>query len=317
MGYEYVPFQEYRKRDRSKTILLVAVVVLISLLTLVLFYNLNLISRYQRLEEDYLKLYSESSNLKLEKDSLLIRIGRLEEEVSSLKESYNTLLLKYQVSESLRINRLLADYYDEVRSLTEASPRRDGGSNHLKQARFMAELARHSLGRAQWPALESRFYEVSGEHSYIMAMRKMDEIFKLIGIKDTDTYVERVKKILSFITSNIHYEKDYDNVFLAPLETLAFRSGDCDDYTILAASLFEKAGINSAVGVFTNGTVDHAMVLIRLDSLSPYGFHYFQDLTSMGLSPGRWILIEPQATIDRQYDPKWFNQWKLQAAVEV
>ncbi|MEM2276762.1 MAG: transglutaminase domain-containing protein, partial [Thermoproteota archaeon] len=167
------------------------------------------------------------------------------------------------------------------------------------------------------PTLEERFYELSGEYSYVVAMRKMSEVFKLTGVGDTDTYVERVEKILNFINKNIHYENDYKNKFLAPLETLAFRSGDCDDYAVLAAAFFEKAGINSAIGIFTNGTVEHAMVLIRLDNLSPYGFHYYQDLTSIGLSPGRWILIEPQATIDRQYDPDWFNQWRLQAAAEV
>ncbi|MEM2478555.1 MAG: hypothetical protein QXF13_06020 [Thermoproteota archaeon] len=316
MSYEYSPFQEYSKRDKSKTVLLITVGVLVFLFTIILFYHLNLISKYQRLEEDYLKLYYESSNLKLERDNLLIRIGRLEDEVSSLKESYNALLFKHQVSERLRINNLLANYYDEVRSLIDI-PKRGKGSNYLEKAKFMAELARHSLGRMQWPVLEARFYEISGEHSYTMAMRKMDEVFELIDIKSTDTHIEKIEKILRFITSNIRYEKDYDELFLAPLETLAFKSGDCDDYAILVASLFEKAGISSAVGIFTNGTVDHAMVLIRLDSLSPYGFHYYQDLTGIGLSPGRWILIEPQATIDRQYDPKWFNQWRLQAAVEV
>lgn len=320
--YGVFPEYRYRRRDRSKIILSIIVGILASFLVLIVFRHINLQleysdlkSEYQRLEENYLKLDSELSSLKSMRDSLLLRIDQLEGEVSSLRESYNDILFQYQVSEALRINHLLEDYYDEVRSLKDA-PWRERDS-YSEQVRLMVELAKHSLGRMYWPTLEERFYELSGEYSYVVAMRKMSEVFKLTGVGDTDTYVERVEKILNFINKNIHYENDYKNKFLAPLETLAFRSGDCDDYAVLAAAFFEKAGINSAIGIFTNGTVEHAMVLIRLDNLSPYGFHYYQDLTSIGLSPGRWILIEPQATIDRQYDPDWFNQWRLQAAAEV
>lgn len=322
--YDTVLEYRYRRRDRSKIILSITVGILASFLMLISFYHINLRleyydlkSEYRGLEENYLKLDSELSNLRMLRDNLLFRINQLEEEVSSLKKSYNDLLLQYRISETLRINHLLEDYYDEVRSLKNIPPRKGREPAYSEQIELMIELARHSLGRIYWPALEERFYKLSGEYSYAIAMRKMDEIFKLIGIEDMDAPVERVEKILRFINDHVRYEDDYDNVFLAPLETLSFRSGDCDDYAILAATLFEKAGVNSAIGIFTNGTIDHAMVLIHLDDLSPYAFHYYQDLTNIGLSPGRWILIEPQATIDRQYDPNWFNQWRLQAVAEV
>ncbi|MEM1558605.1 MAG: transglutaminase domain-containing protein [Thermoproteota archaeon] len=324
--YTYDVFPEYRynRRDRSKIILSITVGILASFLVLIYFHHISLQleyydlkSEYQGLEENYLKLDSELSSLKTLRDNLLFRINQLEGEVSSLKKSYDDLLFQYQISEALRINHLLEDYYDEVRSLKNTPPRKGRDPDYSEQIKFMIELARHSLGRIYWPALEERFYELSGEYSYVMAMRKTNEVFKIIGIEDMDTPVEKVEKILRFVNDHVHYEDDYDNVFLAPLETLSFRSGDCDDYAILVATLFEKAGINSAIGIFTNGTIDHAMVLIHLYNLSPYGFHYYQDLTDIGLSPGRWILIEPQATIGRQYDPDWFNQWRLQAAAEV
>jgi len=315
--YDVFPERDYRRHDTSKILLLIIIGVLASFLILVSLYHVDLQSRYLRLEENYLELDSELSGLKSLRDELLLRVSQLEKEVSFMRESYDNLLLQYQVSEALRINHLLEDYYDEVRSLKDIPPRRGRNPDYVQQVRFMAELAKHSLGRTYWPALEERFYELSGEHSYAAASRKMDEVFKLIGVKDSDTPVERIEKILRFINNNIRYEHDYDDVFLAPLETLAFRSGDCDDYAILAAALFDKAGIDSAIGVFTNGTIEHAMVLVHLDTLSPYGFHYYQDLTHMGLASGRWILIEPQATIDRQYDKGWFNQWRLLAAAEV
>jgi hypothetical protein len=51
---------------------------------------------------------------------------------------------------------------------------------------------------------------------------------------------------LDFIYTHISYEEEIDDVFLAPVETLGFKSGDCDDFSILAAAFFEEAGIDAA-----------------------------------------------------------------------
>jgi transglutaminase-like putative cysteine protease len=186
---------------------------------------------------------------------------------------------------------------------------------------FMANLTKHSLGRTYWPSLEDRYFQYTREHSWTTAIRKLEAVYAFIGIKPEDASIERIKRILHFINDNVHYQVDYDNVFLSPLETLVFRSGDCDDYTILAATLFEMAGIDAAVAIgtvtYANETTRHAMVLIHMDNLGPYGFHSYDDLTGMGLSSGRWILIEPQYTMDKQYDPGWFNRWKIEVAADV
>lgn len=133
-------------------------------------------------------------------------------------------------------------------------------------------------------------------------------------------------KILDFLVDHMTYNNEVENVFRAPVEALSIRSGDCDDYTALAAALFEAVGIDSAIGYFkstkTPGSAHH-MVLVRLDELNvtdPYYDHvyfFYDDLTGRGLRSGRWIKIEPQRWIDYQGDAEWMDEWELYTAVEV
>lgn len=65
-------------------------------------------------------------------------------------------------------------------------------------AKLMADLAKHSLGRTYWPPLEDQYFQTAGEHSRTTAMRKLGEVYALIGIEPKDTPAERIKKILQF-----------------------------------------------------------------------------------------------------------------------
>ncbi len=114
------------------------------------------------------------------------------------------------------------------------------------------------------------------------------------------------------------YDYDMKERFFTPTETLSSGTGDCEDYSILVSSLFELAGIQSAVAGFTNSAgAGHAMVLVRLSSLGGYGHYYYDSLTGLGLSSGKWIMIEPQATIAYQQQSSWFEQWDIEAAAET
>lgn len=278
---------------------------------------------------------SEVSDLKTQVQSLQNSYYELNSNYNSLQASYNTLnalhqgvenqynILQttYQVSEALGIGHLLADYYSVVRDSHADYWESPGwwlfGGGEQDKVDFAADLAKHNLGRIYWPDKEDTYYEFADEHSYTTAMRELNEVHALIGIQSGDPSVEKIEKILSFVNTYVHYESDYNNVFLAPVETLAFKSGDCDDYSILVAALFEKAGIDSAIGFFSSGGSTHAMVLIHLDTISPYGFWSYSDLTGKGLSAGKWIIIEPQHTIERQHTPSWFEQWSIRVAAEV
>lgn len=106
-----------------------------------------------------------------------------------------------------------------------------------------------------------------------------------------------------------------------PAETLGFKSGDCDDFTILAAALFGAVGTDSAVAFFSHQDPEaekqyHWMVQVHLDNLREYGYRYYSDLTSIGLAAGTWIRIKPQRTIENQHS-KWAGQWNLPAAAPL
>ena len=58
------------------------------------------------------------------------------------------------------------------------------------------------------------------------------------------------------------------------------------------------------------------MVLVHLEDLGDYGCWYFDDLTNYELTEGRWITIEPQATIESQGD-EWMAQWSIFVAEEI
>jgi len=56
---------------------------------------------------------------------------------------------------------------------------------------------------------------------------------------------------------------------------------------------------------------------VHLNDINGTGYAYYEDLTSFDLSPGKWIKIEPQGTIDRQGDEDWIRQWNIKMAIEI
>ena len=289
----------------------------------------DLQSRYEDLESSYHALNTSYFNLQIQYEELNGRYAALQANYqnvqtnfNSLMQSYSSLQRDYEVEKALRIGNSLESYYDFLRQ--ELGPTGAEGwwltptkSYWQAQADFAADLALHDLRLIYWPSIEKDYFEDVGEYSYDTARKKIDEIVSLIEIKSYDTYTERIKKILDFINRYIHYESEVNDVFLAPVETLGFKSGDCDDFSILVSALFEAVGIDAAIGFFTNEKLQyHAMVLIHVDDLTGYGYYYFSDLTSLGLEKGKWIVIEPQTTIENQATD-WVRQWILFVAAPL
>jgi hypothetical protein len=243
-------------------------------------------------------------------------LASLKASLDNLTATNTQLTSEQQVSEALRIGHLLADYYDEVRDANSTSSWWGATSTLQGKVKFAADLARHGLGQIYWVDYENTYFRLAKEHSYTTARRDLDGVLNVIGISSTDLSIQKIDKVLDFISAHITYENDMNEAYLAPMETLGFLSGDCDDYAILAAALFEAVGIDSAVGFFNNGSSSHAMTLVHLDDISPYGCWYYSNLTSYGLQAGTWLKIEPQATIENQMTD-WVHQWSIEAAAEV
>ena len=284
------------------------------------YYELQ--NQYSVLQVQYDELNEKYLVLKTNHQVLVHKHERLQNNYDSLQQSYSSLQKDLEVMEALCIGNSLESYYDYLREELGATGAKWWWLNPDKsywqtEVNFAANLAMHDLRWIYWPSIEKDYYEDVGEYSYDTARKKIDEILALIEIKTYDTSTDKIRKILDFIHQYIHYETEVNDVFLAPVETLGFRSGDCDDFSILAAALFEAVGIDSAIGFFVNENNEyHAMVLVHLEGLSSYGYWYYSDLTSLGLEEGRWIKIEPQTTIDNQ-DDEWIGQWKIFVAAPL
>ena len=159
--------------------------------------------------------------------------------------------------------------------------------------------------------IEDDYYDIRGTYLHNDAYNIIADIIEFIGIYKSDSNTDRIEKILNFIYDNIEYSEDINDEFLFPVEVLTYRSGDCDDFSILAAALFKAVGLDSAIGFFVNEEEQyHAMALIHLEDLGEYDYYYFSDLTHLGLDEGRWIIIEPQLTVENQ-DSEWIKQWNV------
>jgi hypothetical protein len=275
----------------------------------------SLQSDYSSLDDTYNALRAEYNSLSVNYTSLRSSYYELHDDYGLLEQTYNNLQGNYETETTLRIGNSLASYYDILR--------KESGSwqSNTQMAQFAAKLALHSLGHNCWPSLENEFYQDVSGHSYDMAWAILDTVLGLTGANTTQTPTERIRRILNFVNQHIHYEYDVEDILLAPAETLGFKSGDCDDFTILAAALFRAVGIDCAVSFYRHQDPGaekqyHWMVLVHLDNLGEYGYWYYSDLTSMGLEAGTWIKIEPQDTIENQRS-EWVGQWNLLAAAPL
>ncbi len=274
----------------------------------------------ERLRGEIEDLISERDSLLEERDLLEEKLKAMEEEkaaLSSRVEELEEALSQYTAEEALRIGNNLTSYYDAVRARYGLGGE-EYGKGEYPGVMFAAKLAYHDLGNPCWPRIEEEFHEALGVHSYQAAWRRLKRTLSMIGIEGDMDAVEKVGHILDFLHEHIVYQGEVDEVIRAPVETLSLGSGDCDDYSTLAAALLEAVGIDSAVAIFRDAEDNyHYMVLIHLNDLGVYNYTYYDDLTAYGLGPGRWILIEPQYRIERQGYLKWFNRWTLEAAAEV
>lgn len=276
---------------------------------------------YESLSRSHSDLQSQHSVLENTYSNLQNQHNQLQISYDSLARSYRGLQEDYEVEKCLRIGNSLESYYDLLREeLGPTGTKRwwtYSESYWQTAVDFAANLAMHDLRRIYWPRIEDDYFEDIGEYSYDTARAKIDEVIELIDISYYDTPTDRIEKTLEFIYQSIHYESEVNDIFLAPVETLGYKSGDCDDFSVLAAAILEDIGIDSAIGFFRNEENQyHAMVLVHLEELSGYYYWYFSDLTDKGLKEGRWMIIEPQLTIDYQ-NSDWIEQWNLLVAAPL
>ncbi|MEA3560045.1 MAG: transglutaminase-like domain-containing protein [Candidatus Thermoplasmatota archaeon] len=115
-----------------------------------------------------------------------------------------------------------------------------------------------------------------------------------------DYTIQKVVDIFEFVIENLVYIPDPDtgkNQWISPMTCLAQGGGDCEDYSILFASLITAVG-GSARVIITNGHAFNAVYIgedtSSLSSIEDrFGieipFQIFED------DLGKWLIIEPQS----------------------
>lgn len=325
------------KRKLNKkviSIILIAIILCSAFGTLGYFY-LDLKNKYESLQLEHKKLQDNYDQLKADLNGLNNSYNGLKTQYDYLSTQYNDLNTQYQKSldtwQSLQIGTALETYYDYVRanSLTfglvpVGEERWWSLPNYYDQSvEFAANLASHDIGNLWWPTLEvdCGYKNYTGEYSYETSSRIMLKTMNLAGVSSSDSNVMKMEKVLAFISSTVHYEHKLLDHMWFPCETLAFHSGDCTSFSILAAAMLEEAGMETAIGLFTNSTVGgHAMILVHMDNLGSYKYRYYTDLTGHGLTSGKWIIVEPQCASLAQQETildTWIAHWSLVACAEV
>lgn len=306
---------------------------------------LNLQGNYTALNESYGILNENYQQTQLKVSSLESQVSTLQNQLKTLQHSYQSLEAQYKtlqtectaaqndltVYQILHIGTALETYCDYVRANSVTFGLEPMGEERWwtlsdyydVSVEFAAALASHDIADCYWPELEadSGYQTYTGEYSYETSDRIMQKAMSLAGISPSDSNVMKIQKVLGFINSIIHYESKMLDHMWFPCETLAFRSGDCTAFGILAAAMLGKTGIKTATGFFSNETMGgHCMVLVHLEKLDPYGHYYYEDLTNYGLASGKWIEIEPQyVSLEEQQEnmKTWFPHWSIVACAEV
>jgi hypothetical protein len=261
----------------------------------------QLLDDYENLEENFNSIYSK----------YLINLKDYNS-YKSLIQQYNDLLIDHLIS--LTFNEIRKEYQPNYNAWTD-----DPYYYEQISVEYAADVCAHDLGRVYWPDIENLYYDLVGKNLYDEAYNRIFQAIELVNISGSDTDTEKVEKILSFTSTYLEYQYDLNDEFLFPSETLSFKTGDCDDFSILAAALLEYEDIQSAIGFFESDYYEyaHCMILINLNDLEGYEYYFYDDLTGYGLSNGRWIILEPQSKISDQSERSWFEKWDIYAIAEI
>jgi hypothetical protein len=216
---------------------------------------------------------------------------------------------KLSKDQALNIDNLLQDYYNEIRKQYQYFLNTDS-----QRTTFIKYLIQHDLGKVAWPDLKNNYYSLKGNYPLDDISKKLNFILTDMNYSYNDNNLTKISKTLKWINENIEYSYDLNDVYRSFVETVAFKSGDCDDFGILSSTLLNYIGINTIVGMFSNkdNTQRHVMILTQE---YVYGW-YYNDLTRFGLKEGNWYVIEPQFTIEQQ-SSNWVGEWFLVSAENI
>lgn len=97
-----------------------------------------------------------------------------------------------------------------------------------------------------------------------------DPIVDIVDMTMEEYGLDNQGSILRWVSDNIEYERDYENwvvpeYWQTPEQTLTKRTGDCEDYCILAQEMLRRIGVESEiVVVYTENDNLHAVLQLYI-----------------------------------------------------
>ena len=143
---------------------------------------------------------------------------------------------------------------------------------------------------------------------------------------EANSEIWKIWKINNWVANNISYVSDplSNNYFAYAHETLQVKGGDCDDFAILLASMYEAVGLDAAlayIDTYGDGILDHMACLVYYPGdgdtfreeqekilelvglTTDVRFIYFDPVKSRLLpekyESGIWIVADPTMALDK------------------
>jgi len=132
-------------------------------------------------------------------------------------------------------------------------------------------------------------------------------------------------EIFNWIKANIDYTLDsvltfnrptYFDFFMSALEMLKYKRGDCDDFSILAATMYENNGYDTYFGLVNDnnhpdwqpGGLHHAFIWLQVDPLD----YPTSVLWALDGGEYNWLIVDvtPGWTANIGETPSWL-QWYI------
>jgi len=124
-------------------------------------------------------------------------------------------------------------------------------------------------------------------------------VSSVVKYENPNTYATKVFAIYNEVSKRIYYVSDprKDEYIADPKETWDVRGGDCDDFSILLASLYESIDLDASIVEVYNKTYGHVFVILRIEQDMNTFLRQYKDLLERytpyyGSKPINILLLE-------------------------
>ena len=121
----------------------------------------------------------------------------------------------------------------------------------------------------KWLCLTDERFEEGGvyQDKFNTSSIRNIAVSSVVKYEAPNTYATKVFAIYNEVANRIFYVSDprKDEYLADPKETWEVRGGDCDDFSILLASLYEAIDIDASIAEVYNETYGHVFVILHIE----------------------------------------------------